>query len=474
MRQVNCRNARSVFKALTCVAVSVIGAEANATVYELTSVDKGWYNSTRENTSYSSSSIGWIGADEYRSYFVFAIPSECATGVKSADLVVYSNTPSLGHGVISNAIDINGLSIFHSSTIGANTPDLDIFNDMGDGKIAQVSNAGIEDFIVNEPLSENALVSIEASAGAHGKYAVAMAYSHSVSPQHIMEYGGDDSVEGKLTIDCEPVASITVTQSLVNDNNGSAQSNDFVPMIDGLTVEWNVTNRIFSGNYAVSENMLTPGYSMGVWGGDCSADGSIELHSGQSAVCTVTNNDMPATLMLTHTVINDGGGSAKSTDFEAYLNGVLSAWDINQTLDAGSHKLAITALNSYRSSQWKGDCTTDGSIVLALGQVAKCEIVSNDMSIDLVVDKSVSDTSPKVGDIVTFSLQVSNLGPDIATNVKVVDVVMNGLEYQQGSILGPGSLSDDDPYTNGLLWVINNLSVGAPVNLTFDAKILQQ
>ena len=177
-------------------------------------------------------------------------------------------------------------------------------------------------------------------------------------------------------------------------------------------------------------------------------------------------------LLLSHTIINDSGGSAQENDFEVYIDGKMSAWDTNISLGAGSYKIAITALSGYKSSQWRGDCAADGSVEVALGQVARCEIVSNDRSVDLVVDKSVSDISAKVGDVVTFSILVSNMGPDTASNVKVVDVVTTGLKYQPGSMFGPNSLSDIDPYTNGLKWVINELPVGLPVNLTFDALIL--
>ncbi len=279
-------------------------------------------------------------------------------------------------------------------------------------------------------------------------------------------------VRGELMGDSDPAATITVTHSLVNDNNGTAQSNDFVPMIGGRVVEWNSTIRFLPGDYTVSQYMLLPGYSVGFWGGDCNTDGRIVLQAAESAVCTVTYDDMPSILVLRHSVLNDGGGGASYGDFDVYANGKLAAWDIKQTLDAGLHQLAITALNGYKSSQWKGDCDIDGSIILAPGQVAECEIVSNDMSAELLLDKSVSDVNPKVGDVIRFSIVVSNLGPDPATNVKVVDMVTDGLQYQRGSIYGPNKQIDDDPYINGLKWIINELPVGVPVSLEFEAVVL--
>ncbi len=47
--------------------------------------------------------------------------------------------------------------------------------------------------------------------------------------------------------------------------------------------------------------------------------------------------------------------------------------------------------------------------------------------IDLVLDKSVDDATPNVGDTVTFTLQVTNNGPDTATGIVVEDVLRMGI-----------------------------------------------
>ena len=287
-----------------------------------------------------------------------------------------------------------------------------------------------------------------------------------------MGYSGAGSYSGELTIDCEAKASITIKQTIVSDNGGTAVSGDFVPLINAQKVEWGAENRVFSGEYSISETTVLPGYLMGSWEGDCNADGSIDLGIGKSAVCTIVNNDIPSTLLLTHKILNNSGGKAVEKDFDIYINGINGVWGVNQKLNANSYSLVMTALDGYQDSHWAGDCAIDGTIVLKLGQIAACEIVSTDLGVDLVLDKSVSNVNPSIGEIITFSILVSNLGPGMATNVKVSDVVMKGLEYQQGSILGSNSMSDVDPYENGLNWEIHVLPVGVPVKLTFDAMIL--
>src|SRR5262249_7696271 len=46
---------------------------------------------------------------------------------------------------------------------------------------------------------------------------------------------------------------------------------------------------------------------------------------------------------------------------------------------------------------------------------------------DLQVKKTVSDPSPNVGDTITFTVTLTNAGPDPATNVDLVDLLPAGL-----------------------------------------------
>ena len=50
---------------------------------------------------------------------------------------------------------------------------------------------------------------------------------------------------------------------------------------------------------------------------------------------------------------------------------------------------------------------------------------------DIAVSKTVDDPTPTVGDNVTFTVGVSNLGPDDASDVSVADVLPAGLTYCQ-------------------------------------------
>ncbi|MEM6892933.1 MAG: gliding motility-associated C-terminal domain-containing protein [Bacteroidota bacterium] len=57
---------------------------------------------------------------------------------------------------------------------------------------------------------------------------------------------------------------------------------------------------------------------------------------------------------------------------------------------------------------------------------------------NLSLDKSVSESNPEVGEEITFTVQINNAGPDIATNVSIEDVVPSGYAIVAGSVSNGG------------------------------------
>ena len=89
---------------------------------------------------------------------------------------------------------------------------------------------------------------------------------------------------------------------------------------------------------------------------------------------------------------------------------------------------------------------------------------------DLSLAKAASNLTPSVGAAVTFTLTVTNNGPDAATNVEVTDTLPNGYQYVASSISG-GSTSDDSDAAS-LKWTIANLANGATAQLTYQATVM--
>ena len=83
---------------------------------------------------------------------------------------------------------------------------------------------------------------------------------------------------------------------------------------------------------------------------------------------------------------------------------------------------------------------------------------------DLSLTKLVSNTSPNVNSNVTYTINVTNAGPDIATNVEVKDVLPTGLQFV--------SSTDLSNTLGTLTGSTQAIAVGATKSFTFIAKVL--
>jgi uncharacterized repeat protein (TIGR01451 family) len=85
---------------------------------------------------------------------------------------------------------------------------------------------------------------------------------------------------------------------------------------------------------------------------------------------------------------------------------------------------------------------------------------------DLQVVKTVSNPTPVLGDLVTFTVALTNLGPDAATNVVVQDLLPAGLAFvsaapSQGIYIPAGGL-----------WVVGTVPAGATATLGITAAVV--
>ncbi|MEI7782396.1 MAG: DUF11 domain-containing protein, partial [Planctomycetota bacterium] len=84
---------------------------------------------------------------------------------------------------------------------------------------------------------------------------------------------------------------------------------------------------------------------------------------------------------------------------------------------------------------------------------------------DLALDKQVSDATPNVGDIITFTITLSNLGADTATGVTVLDQLPAGLEFVS-------ALPSQGTYTPGTgIWDVGTVDTSFPRTLSIQARV---
>jgi len=144
---------------------------------------------------------------------------------------------------------------------------------------------------------------------------------------------------------------------------------------------------------------------------------------------TVGFSNLPAGFGFT--TANAGGDDTKDSDANASGRTdafTLVAGQTNTTIDAGLAAVAVTA--------------------------------------DLSLTKSVSDPTPRVNDVVTYTVRVTNSGPAAATNVVVEDRLPSGLAFVAFTGGTPGTVN-----AQTLTWTIPTLASGQTATFTFTARV---
>ena len=191
---------------------------------------------------------------------------------------------------------------------------------------------------------------------------------------------------------------LTLVKNIENNNGGTVTDPDaFGLRIDGLLVFDSVANPVNAGTRTASEDGL-PGYQGGSWAGNCDVNGNINLVLGQSATCTITNDDIEPGLTLTKEVINDNGGEAVPSDWTLSaagptpLSGPGPSVSSPANFKAGSYVLSeSTGPDGYTAGNWlcDGGSLVGDTLTLVLGESANCTITSDDQMPSLVLDKIV-------------------------------------------------------------------------------------
>lgn len=110
--------------------------------------------------------------------------------------------------------------------------------------------------------------------------------------------------------------------------------------------------------------------------------------------------------------------------------------------------------------------TTHG---IDVSDTATITLEEDDTEVELQISKQVGDSSPNVGDTVTFTLQVTNNGPDMAVGANVVDVLPAGFNSIAPVTVPPGSALNITG--NSINWVGIDVPAGGTTSATFSAVV---
>ena len=233
----------------------------------------------------------------------------------------------------------------------------------------------------------------------------------------------------------------------------------------------NVTGGV---QYTLSESGGPSGYSStGVW--SCTGTGTfvspnkITLAVGQTASCSITNDDIAPTLTLNKHVINDNGGTANASAWTlaATGSGGFSGTGTPATgTDASVGPNNVTGGVQYTLSESGGpsgysttgvwSCTGTGTFVspnkitLGVGQTASCSITNDDIAPTLTLNKHVINDNGGTANASAWTLTAAGSSggfsgtgtPATGTDASVgPNNVTGGVQYTLSESGGPSGYS---------------------------------
>ena len=131
----------------------------------------------------------------------------------------------------------------------------------------------------------------------------------------LIDFGGAQGLDYNATVSYIPLPLLTVTKVIDDGDVGSLTVSDFPLFVDLVSVTSGVQNPFSAGAHTVSETG-DPRYDETI-GGDCAANGSINLVLGQIAECTITNADLTPPVVTVALVLVPGDDDDDEAKFTA-------------------------------------------------------------------------------------------------------------------------------------------------------------
>jgi uncharacterized repeat protein (TIGR01451 family) len=211
---------------------------------------------------------------------------------------------------------------------------------------------------------------------------------------------------------------------VTNNSGGTKTTSDF-PLtaagpvtISGTSGSSAVTGAsVNAGTYALSEQTQA-GYAASSWSclGGTQSGANITLGLGGSATCTISNDDIGATLTLVKAVTNDNGGTKTTSDFPLTASGPVTISGVSggtavtaRPVSAGTYALTEQTQTGYTASSWScaGGTQSGANITLGLGGSATCTISNDDIGPTLTLIKTVTNDNGGTKTVSDFALTAS-------------------------------------------------------------------
>jgi uncharacterized repeat protein (TIGR01451 family) len=198
----------------------------------------------------------------------------------------------------------------------------------------------------------------------------------------------------------------------------------------------------------------------------------------QNVVFTITlanGGPQGATNVTVTDVLPAGMTFVSSNPSTGSYNQTTGVWTVPSVASAANATLTITATVATvgaktniaevtAADQFDSD-STPGNRATLPGEDDSASVTLTPNATDLTVTKSVNDSSPELGDNVTFTITVSNTSSTNATNVVLTDLLPSGLTFVSSN-------PSQGTYVAGTgLWTIGTVNANSSVTLTVIATV---
>ena len=251
-----------------------------------------------------------------------------------------------------------------------------------------------------------------------------------------------------------------------------------VNSLDALTNEVNVTSKEFDNNTddnkaSAPEVKAIPvadlSVSISLSSNEVNYDDIVELvvtvknNGPNDASDVLVKNTLPDGLVYVSDNITDSDYLSTKSRLMASSQGYDSSsgeWSVGDLANGDEASISILAKASFVG-------TKELKSTVSANELKASEDYSTKLTVDpvsdLAIDISVDKTEINVGDEVTYTITVSNNGPNDSSGVKVTDSQLADFTFVSAS-------SDDYDSSSGV-WSVGELSNGSSVKLTVTVKI---
>ncbi len=141
-------------------------------------------------------------------------------------------------------------------------------------------------------------------------------------------------------------------------------------------------------------------------------------------------------------------------------------WEVGTVSSGGGPTLEITATVVSATSQTNTGTITHADQFDPNTANDSASATETPQQADLALTNTVSDAAPNVGDVITFTVTLSNQGPDDATGVQVADLLPAGVSFVSAN-------PSQGTYTSGTgLWNVGTVGSGGAPTLEITATVV--